>query len=317
MKLRTILLGLAALFVAGCAAYFSVLGLSKLFAGASTAVILMASSLEFAKLITAGFLYNYWDNINKILRTYLLIGTLVLVTITSAGIYGFLTSAYQTTADELAVMDKQIELVDLKKARYQEQLNDYSTEREQLNNSIGDLSKGLANNVIQYTDTTGRLITTTSSATRKVLTAQLNDNKIQRDKIADKMDVLNDSITAMDIRALDIKSNNNVAAEVGPLKYMADITGQPMNKIVNWFALFIIFVFDPLAVTLIVAFNVALKVDKGIVDKKTAERKRSVYGEEESDEMEWDGIGSFPISEKEAKARKEAEELVLQIKSLI
>ena len=313
MKIRTILLGFSALFVAGCAAYFSVLGLSKLFAGASTEVILMASSLEFAKLITAGFLYNYWENINKVLRTYLLIGTIVLITITSAGIYGFLTSAYQTTADQLSVMDKQIELVNLKKERYKEQLTDYSLEREQLNGSIGELSKGLSNNVIQYTDTTGRLITTTSSATRKVLTEQLNDNKSQRDIITTKMDVLNDSITAMDIRALDLQTGNEIANEVGPLKYLAEITGQPMNKIVNWFALFIIFVFDPLAVTLIVAFNTALRVDNGIKDKKRAEKRRTVYGEGE--EEEWDGFGKYPKTEDEKEdlrtAKNHADEIEL------
>ena len=123
MKLRTALLGLSALFIASAAAFFSVTGLSKLFAGASTAVILMASSLEFGKLISAGFLYNYWDKINKLLRTYLLKGVGVLILITSAGIYGFLTSAYQVTADQLGVLDKQVELVDLKKGRFQEQLD--------------------------------------------------------------------------------------------------------------------------------------------------------------------------------------------------
>jgi hypothetical protein len=80
MKFRTLLLGAAALFIAVAAAFFSVTGLSKLFAGASTAVILMASSLEFGKLISASFLYAYWDKINKLHRTYLLIGVGVLIT---------------------------------------------------------------------------------------------------------------------------------------------------------------------------------------------------------------------------------------------
>ena len=82
MKLRTLLLGLAALFVAFNAAFFSVTGLGKLFAGASMSVILMASSLELAKLILAGYLYNYWEKINKGFRIYLSIATLVLVLIT-------------------------------------------------------------------------------------------------------------------------------------------------------------------------------------------------------------------------------------------
>lgn len=315
MKLRTILLGLAALFVAFNAAYFSVLGLSKLFAGAALSVIIMASSLELAKIITASFLYNYWNQMNKILRTYLMVGVFVLITITSAGIYGFLTSAYQTTADQLGMLDKKIELVEAKKERFEFQYNEYAVEKKSLQQTITELSKGLSNNVIQYKDReTGEIITTTSSATRKVLTSQLNDNKEQRDKISVKMEVLSDSITSLDLRALEIRSTDEVAGEVGPLKYLAKITGQPMDTIVNWFALFIIFVFDPLAVTLIVAFNVAMKVDKGIEDKDEIDTEHyKVYGEEE-EEDEWDGFFDAPKSyeekEKIRKAKEEGDKIV-------
>ena len=273
-------MGLAALFIASAAAFFSVTGLSKLFAGASIAVILMASSLEFGKLISAGFLYNYWDKINKILRAYLLIGVFVLIIITSAGIYGFLTSAYQVTADQLGMVDKQTELVNLKKGRFQEQLDGYNIEKQQLAQSISELSKGLSNNVIQYKDKDGNIITTTSSATRKSLESQLTDAKSQREFISKKIETLSDSITKLDLSVLDIQQNSEVAGEVGPLKFMAEITGKPMATIVNWFALLIIFVFDPLAVTLVIAFNTALKIDKGEDDVKKVIQKRELYGEE-------------------------------------
>ena len=283
-------MGLAALFIASAAAFFSVTGLSKLFAGASTAVILMASSLEFGKLISAGFLYNYWDKINKALRTYLLVGVGVLILITSAGIYGFLTSAYQVTADQLGVVDKQVELVELKKERFQEQLDGYTSEKKQLAESISELSKGLSNNVIQYRDKeTGEIITTTSSSTRRALERQLNDAKLERERVSEKIEVLSDSITSLDIKVLNIQQSSEVAGEVGPLKYMAEITGKPMSTIVNWFALLIIFVFDPLAVTLVIAFNTALKVDKGEKDKKKVVEKRELYGEEPEEESDlWD-----------------------------
>jgi hypothetical protein len=281
VKFRTLLLGLAALFIASAAAFFSVTGLSKLFAGASTAVILMASSLEFGKLISAGFLYNYWDKINKALRTYLLVGVGVLILITSAGIYGFLTSAYQVTADQLGVVDKQVELVELKKERFQEQLDGYTSEKKQLAESISELSKGLSNNVIQYKDKeTGEIITTTSSSTRRALERQLNDAKSERERVSQRIEVLSDSITSLDIKVLNIQQSSEVAGEVGPLKFIAEATGKPMNTIVNWFALFIVFVFDPLAVTLVIAFNTALKVDKGEKDKTKVVEKRELYGEE-------------------------------------
>ena len=297
MKLRTALLGLSALFIASAAAFFSVTGLSKLFAGASTAVILMASSLEFGKLIAASFLYAYWDKVNKVLRTYLLLGVCVLILITSAGIYGFLTSAYQTTADQLGVLDKQVELVDLKKGRFQEQLDGYNSEKIQLSQTISELSKGLSNNVITYTDANGNLVTTTSSSTRRALEAQLKDAKSQRDIVSKKIETLSDSITKLDLSVLDIQQGSDVAAEVGPLKYMAEITGKPMATIVNWFALLIIFVFDPLAVTLVIAFNTALKVDRGEYDKEKVIKKRELYG----DEPDEDNEGSDIYTEDELK----------------
>ena len=317
MKFRTLLLGLAALFIAGAAAFFSITGLSKLFAGASTAVILMASSLEFAKLISAGFLYNYWDKINKALRTYLLIGVGVLILITSAGIYGFLTSAYQTTADQLGILDKQTEVVQLKKNRFQEQLDGYVKERTQLNQSISELSKGLSNNVVQYTDARGNLITSSSSANRKSLESQLNDFKIQRDNVSNKIEVLTDSVSKLDIQIIEVQSGNELAAEVGPLKYMAEITGKPMSTIVNWFALLIIFVFDPLAVSLVIAFNTAMKIDKGEDDKKKVVQKRELYGEDPSleptiveDIIETNDEYNMSIEEEQAKLTEMGEPLV-------
>tara|TARA_R110001606_G_scaffold115285_2_gene243306 strand:- start:2897 stop:3817 length:921 start_codon:yes stop_codon:yes gene_type:complete len=175
--------------------------------------------------------------------------------ITSAGIYGFLTSAYQTTADQLTIIDKQVLVVDMKRDRFSEQLSDYKLEKTQLNSNISELSKGLANNKIQYTDTLGNVITTTSSSTRRVLTSQLNDMKEERNRVSIKMETLTDSITSLDLKVLDMESNNEVAAEIGPLRYMSEITNKPMATIVNWFTLMIVCVFDPLAIAMVLALN--------------------------------------------------------------
>ena len=255
MVISTITLSLSA-------AYYSVFGLSSMFAGAKNEVIIMASALEFSKLIVASYLHNNWNKIGRLLKTYLTTVVMILMLITSAGIYGFLTSAYQTTADQLTVLDKQTEVVDLKKNRFEEQVSEFKLEKEQLNQSISDLSKGLSNNVIQYKDKDGNIITTTSSATRKSLESQLNDSKIQRDKISLKIESLTDSITKLDLIILDMESNNEVAAEIGPLRYLAKITGKSMDEIVNWFTLLIVFVFDPLAVAMVIAINKYIGGDK-------------------------------------------------------
>jgi|TARA_R110002126_G_scaffold146566_1_gene292545 hypothetical protein len=249
----------AAFALAGSAAYYSVFGLSKLFSAQAFAVIIMASTLEISKLITASYLHQYWKQIGILLKTYLVTAVLVLMLITSAGIYGFLVSAYQTTSDQLTVLDKQTAVVKLKNNRFREQLSLYQFEKEQLNQSILDLSKGLSNNVIQYKDKEGNIITTTSSLTRKALQSQLSDSKEQRNLSAIKIESLTDSITKLDLLVLDIESNNDASAELGPLRYISDISGYPMNVVVNWFILIFIFVFDPLAITLLIAAQIANK----------------------------------------------------------
>src|SRR5210317_551457 len=112
------IIALSALSVSASAAFYSVTGLSKLFAGASFEVLIMAGSLEIAKLVIASLLYQYWSELNRLLKIYLTIAAAVLVMITSAGIYGFLSAAYQETASRAGVIDKQIELLEVKKNRF-------------------------------------------------------------------------------------------------------------------------------------------------------------------------------------------------------
>lgn len=241
--------------LAGSAAYYSVYGLSSLFAGAKTEVIIMAGALEFSKLILASYLHNHWDKAGW-MKWYLTLAVGVLMVITSAGIYGFLTSAYQTTADQLSVMDKQVQVIELKKGRFQEQLDYLNIEKKELSESITELRNGLSNNQVQYRDReTGQIITTTSSSQRKALEKQLESAITSRESVAKKIEVSTDSITSLDLQILDLESNNEVAAEVGPLRYMSQITGKPMNVIVNWFTLLIVFVFDPLAISMVIALN--------------------------------------------------------------
>ena len=252
---------IAALSLAGIAAYYSVFGLSKLFSAKATAVIIMASALEISKLVTATFLHRFWNKISILLKIYLTSAVVMLMMITSLGIYGFLTSAYQTTSDELIVLDKQVNIIEMKKNRFQEQLDSYSIEKNQLANSISELTKGLSNNKIQWRDKeTGQIITSTSSKTRKVLQGQLNDFKIQRNNVSLKIESLSDSITNLDLQVLDINTNSEVTSEVGPLKYISKISNMPMDNIVNYFVLAFIFVFDPLAILLLISANKAFSI---------------------------------------------------------
>ena len=271
------LIALSALSVSVSAAFYSVTGLSKLFAGASTEVLIMASSLEISKLVIASLLYQYWGVINKVLRIYLTIACVVLVLITSAGIYGFLSSAYQETANKAGNIDAQVELLEKKRDNYKEQLVIYNTEKESINTSINNLRTGLSNNTTQRVDQkTGQLIITSSSANRKALEKQLDQAVIRQTSINQKVDSLNTLVFNIETQIVDVQTNSELASELGPLKYLSNLTGVSMDRIINYLLLIIIFVFDPLAISLVIAANFAfsrLKKEK-IVENNSKEEQR-------------------------------------------
>jgi len=258
-RLFPLIIALAALAVSGSAAFYSVFGLSKLFAGASLQVIIMAGSLEFAKLVVASLLYQYWDTINKWLRTYLAIACFILMIITSGGIYGFLSGAYQSTATQSELLDKSLLILNQKNIRFLETKEDLSIEKQGLSKSISDLRIALSNPAqVQYIDKeSGQLITTSSSSARRALQSELKTTISERDVINIKIEAVMDSINKTDMALLDKEMSNEAESELGPLKYLAETTGYPMNEVVNWFLLLIIFVFDPLAIALVVAANMA------------------------------------------------------------
>lgn len=249
-KLLPYIIALSALSVSASAAFYSVYGLSQLFAGASTEVMIMAGSLEFAKLVVASLLYQYWKDINSLLKTYLSIAVVILILITSGGIYGFLSGAYQETATQSEFLERKVNVIELKQNRFIEQ-------RDDLKITIKELTTALANPTqIQYVDKeSGQLVTTTSSRQRKLLESQLSESKIKYNQVTD-------SIASLDIKILDQQIGNESARELGPLKYMAQLTNKPMETIVNWFMIFIIFVFDPLAIAMVIAANMAFNFSK-------------------------------------------------------
>jgi hypothetical protein len=253
------LIALSALSVSASAAFYSVFGLSKLFAGASTEVIIMAGALEAAKLIAASLLYQYWKVINKILRAYLVVAVFVLMVITSGGIYGFLSGAFEETNTQSQYLEAQVEIVDKKRTRFEENKSILVLEKEQLNKSISDLRISLSNptQVSYWDENSQTVITTTSSSTRRALQKELNTTILERDTITSQINSLTDSIAVYDVKILEQQIGNESARELGPLKYMAKLTGQPMENIVNWFMLLIIFVFDPLAIAMVIAANMA------------------------------------------------------------
>ena len=273
IRIFPFLIAFSALSVSASAAFYSISGLSKLFAGAAFAVIIMAASLEIAKLVIASLLYQYRKNLPKLLKYYLSIACVILILITSMGIYGFLSAAYQETAAKAGNIDAQIALVETKRDNVKEQLIVYNEEKSSINGAVADLRKGLSNNVIQYKDReTGEIITTTSSNTRRALEKQLDQAIERQTQINTKVDELNEKIFEYETEIVEIRTSDAVSSELGPLKYLSGLTGTPMDKIINWLLLTIIFVFDPLAIALVVAANFAFEQ----IRPKT---RKNLYGE--------------------------------------
>tara|TARA_B100000902_G_scaffold366659_1_gene388604 strand:- start:2526 stop:3737 length:1212 start_codon:yes stop_codon:yes gene_type:complete len=270
------LIAFSALSVSASAAFYSVYGLSKLFAGAQFQVIIMAGSLEFAKLVTASLLYQYWDSINKALRTYLSIATIVLVLITSMGIYGFLSAAYQDTYSKLTIAENQKGFIQQKVEFYQADVNRYDEEIKRISSNISTLSNAKASS-IQVRDTTvsGGVRTTISTTELRMAQNRINIEEENRKLAQGKREIAADSLQKFQLQVLELESNNEVAGELGPLQYLSGLTGTPMDKIINILLLIIIFVFDPLAISLVVAANFAF--DKAYPKRKYRE---NLYGED-------------------------------------
>ena len=272
-RLFPLLIAFSALSVSASAAFYSVSGLSKLFAGAAFAVIVMAASLEIAKLVIASLLYQYRKTLPKFLKWYLSMACFVLILITSMGIYGFLSAAYQETAAKAGNVDSQIALIETKRDNIREQLLVYNEEKSSINGAVASLRNGLSNNKIQYTDTLGNVITTTSRATRNALEKQL-DQAIDRQTIINaKVDQLNEKLFNYETEIVEVSMSNEVAGELGPLKYLSGLTGIPMDQIINYLLLTIIFVFDPLAIALVIAANFAFAQLQPVT-------RENLYGEE-------------------------------------
>jgi hypothetical protein len=267
------IIALSALSVSASAAFYSVSGLMKLFAGAAFAVGVMAASLEVSKLVIASLLYQYWSTLNRTLKVYLMIAVSILILITSMGIYGFLSGAYQETANKDQVVTQQITALETKKKLYEGTRNNILKEKQSLSDLRGSLSKG---STTQYTDKNGNLVVRSNNASIK----QLDKASQSDDKLSSKVDIVNDSIFSIENKILAIKTNSTTTSELGPLKYLSGLTGVGMDRIINYLLLVIIFVFDPLAIALVIAANFAFarlnKRDETPLEEKVEDMRNVV-----------------------------------------
>lgn len=271
-KLLPWLLLFFALGLSSTAAYYSVLGLSMVFTGVAIPVIIMGGFLEGSKLVIATYLHNQWKNTMLGLKIYLTAALVVLSVITSIGIYGLLSKGFRENITKLEISGKQVANVEIKKNRFETTKQEYISEKNKLEEDISNLRNALATGTqTQYRDReTGQIITTTSSSARRAYERQLEQAITNRDKISPKIEALNDSITNLEIQVLDMETQNEETNELGVIQSVSEITGWSLQFVANIFILILIIVFDPLAISLVLATNQAFK---------NAKPKKNMYGE--------------------------------------
>lgn len=246
------ILVLVTLSIAGSAAFFSVYGLAAIFSGSFWPVVVMASSLEAGKLVAASYVYRYWNRISLALKMYLMAAVLILMGITSVGIFGFLSAAYQKDILPLAEMETKIELLDQKVANL-EKIR--SEDQIQLQRLQDDKAREIAALPANY-------------ATKKAQVA---------DRYADRIARIEENIAAytVQIRATSEEKQNlklstlQQELKTGPIIFIAEAFGREVNDATKWLILIIIFAFDPLAVALTVGANIAL------VERQQQKRRRT------------------------------------------
>jgi hypothetical protein len=254
------------------AAYYSVMGLSILFASVAIPVIVMGSFLELSKIAITTYLHDQWNNSYKLLKVYLTTALIILSFITSLGIYGLLTTGFQENISKLEIGQKQVANVELKRNRFNEIKEEYTLEKNTLDKDISQLRGALSTNTTtQSVDKkTGQVISKANTGNRKAFESQLTLAVENKTKISTKIEALNDSLTNLDIQVLNMEYKSQSGNELGAIKYVSELTGLPIKSVANIFILLIIFVFDPLAIVLIIATNHSFK---------NLKPKMNIYGE--------------------------------------
>lgn len=247
----TNLLGFTALAIAGCAAFFSVFGIGALFAGATMSAIIMAIFLEIGKLVGTTFLYRYGKKINGFLKSYLYIAIAVLMLVTSLGIFGYLTSAYQKSSLEYSITKEKIEQLEDGKPELEKQIEYAKTRITSLENSrklnesrlIEISTNNVSRNLIQFSRSESQI-----NDSNKNISDDIKQENQNIKEYYNGINEINDNI-------IKLKTDSTNKKDIITFQFIADEFGTDLNTVAKWFIIIIIIVFDPLALVLLIAYN--------------------------------------------------------------
>ena len=270
--LFTLLLGLSALLVAGSAAYFSVLGIATLFAGSYYQVIVMAGSLELGKLVATSYLYRYWSSTTLLLKLYLVTAVLVLMGITSMGIFGYLSAAYQVNSSKFAQVDSQISLIETQKLTLDSELEQNAKRLETLN-QIRITQEQRVQDAGNY------------KVPREQAYAAIEKANEEIKMLSERAQTLQNEKFKKDEEILQLNQQIAQTKDIGTFRFVAQVINRPLDTVVIGFICLLICVFDPLAVALVLAFNVAstgkiTKEKQLVLLEETPEAEKEVQANE-------------------------------------
>ena len=309
------MVGLSSLFIASCAAFFSIIGIGMLFSGSAIASMIMASSLEIGKLVATTFLYRYWKSSRLLLKTYLILAVVALMFITSLGIFGYLTSAYQQSSIENKLSEEKIVYIQDQKKMYGDKINDAkkrienitklrTSQENRLNESITNVI--ISRNPIQLAQI--------QEQTKELIDKSEKDIESENGKIQKGIDELQ----SFDKKIADIKIEAGSKKDIQTFKFISEQFKVDMNTGVTWFIVALISVFDPLAICLLLAYNTTLNftdiVEKPKDDIKIYQHQDSV--DEPSENIESVVEQAKKEAEEEVKNEKIIREIVTEIREV-
>ena len=249
-RILTYLVFITGIAISTLAAYYSIIGLTSIFAGAFWPIIIMGSVLEVGKLVSTSWLYNNWKQAPFLIKAYLFTAIAVLMLITSMGIFGFLSKAHIEQQLQLNTgATEQVEILNNDITLQQERISDLDKQIKVIDDSINKMiekgqTKSSLNAAKQQKETRQSLVDE-----KKKETDKLSEIKSQRIKLDSEF--------------------KKIEAEVGPIKYVAELIygssdQQIVDKAIRFVIMLLIFVFDPLAILLLLAFNISVNRNKQI-----------------------------------------------------
>lgn len=266
-----------AFLIAGCAAFFSVYGIGLLFSGAMVATILMASSLEIGKLVSTSWLYNYWSVTNGLMKSYLIMAILVLMGITSIGIFGYLTAAHQKSALETELAENKIRTLGEQKTN---DLNNILVVNKTIDKFLELRRLQEERLAITLTNTTIARNPIQLQGIQEQIDGQITGLNKQIEIENEKIKQYNENISKLDTDIYTLKIESTNKKDISTFRFVAEEFNTDIRTVVKWFIIILITVFDPLAIVLLLAFNITLKNNSNS-NNKTNLVEYEIYKESE------------------------------------